>query len=211
MDTSKIIRWSGLASILAGVLYAAAAAIHPAAEDAAAILTPAWVPAHMLGAVSAICMLFGFAGLYARMAEKAGWAGFTGFVLVFIGSSLLMAEEFQSASIAPLVAAQAPAIIAASANSSSALLFGVVFLVGFSLGFLLFGIAVMRSSVLPRGSGLLLIAGLLLTFGGQAAHSIGVIAAVVLGLGLAWMGAALWSEKRPQPEVGALLANERVL
>lgn len=55
----------------------------------------------------------------------------------------------------------------------------------------------MRSGVLPRWSGLVLIIGLLLTFGGQLSHGSGILAAAVLGIGLVWMGYALWSERRP--------------
>lgn len=199
MVTTKLIKWSGLASVLAGVLYAFAALIHPAGEDVASILMPAWVPAHILGAASAIFMLFGFVGLYARQAEKAGWVGLTGFVLVFVGSAFLMAEEFQSVVFSPIAAVKAPTLIEESTNSGSIPVFGLVFLVSFALGFILFGIATMRSGVLPRWSGLVLIMGLLLTFGGQISHGVGIIAAIVIGGSLAWMGYALWSEK---PQVG---------
>jgi len=195
MVTTKLIKWCGLASILAGVLYAIAALVHPAGEDVASVLQPAWVPAHVLGTISAIFMLFGFVGLYARQAEKAGWVGLIGFVLVFIGSALLMAEEFQSVTVSPIAAVKAPALIDEAANSGSIPLFGLVFIISFALGFILFGIATMRAGVLPRWSGLVLIIGLCLTFGGQAAHGIGIVAAIVLSLGLAWMGFALWSEK----------------
>jgi hypothetical protein len=88
MSTAKLIRWSGLISILAGVLYALGALLHPAGEDLAAYTNPNWVPAHQVYWVSAMLMLFGLVGLYARQVEKTGWLGLVGFVLAFIGTVL---------------------------------------------------------------------------------------------------------------------------
>ncbi len=196
MNTSKLIRWSGLFSSLAGLLYAMAALIHPAGEDAASILMPSWAPAHAIGTGAAILMLLGFIGLYARQAEKAGKTGLVGFILVIIGSAFLMGEEMQSVVVSPLIAVKAPQLIEESAGSGVTLVFGLAFLVCFALGFILFGISTMRAGVLPRWSGLALILGVVLTFGGQISHGIGIFAAAILGLGLAGMGYALWSEKR---------------
>ena len=111
MSTAKLFRWSGLASILAGVLYAFAALLHPPGEDVASILMPNWVPAHILGAVSALLTLLGLVGLYARQAEKAGWLGFLGFILFFTGSALMGFAETMSADIAPALAVKAPSMI----------------------------------------------------------------------------------------------------
>lgn len=195
MSTSKLIRWSGMASILAGVLYTVGTLIHPAGEDVAAIASSTWVPAHALSAAAALFMLLGLVGLYARQVEKTGWLGLLGFVLAFIGSAILGSEQFQAATLMPIIASKAPTLIEESSTSSSALIFGLVLLLSFVLGFLLFGIAVMRAGVLPRWSGLVLIIGLLLSFGGAISQVIGIIAAVVFGAGLAWMGYALWTSK----------------
>ncbi len=72
----------------------------------------------------------------------------------------------------------------------------------FGLGYILFGVATMRAGVLPRWSGLLLIIGVAFSmaegspFGRTLSHVIVTIGHVVFGLGLAWMGYALWSEQR---------------
>jgi hypothetical protein len=77
MSGANLIRWSGLISLLAGVLYALAAFLHPVGEDLAAINSPKWVPAHLVYWVSVILMQLGLVGLYARQVEKAGvaWPG----------------------------------------------------------------------------------------------------------------------------------------
>src|SRR5215211_1436791 len=73
MSSAKLIRWSGLISLSAGVLYALAAFLHPVGEDLAAVTSPKWVPAHLVYWVSVILMQLGLVGLYARQVEKAGW------------------------------------------------------------------------------------------------------------------------------------------
>src|SRR5262247_169099 len=99
MKTQTLIRWSGMVSLLAGVLYALAALIHPAGEDVASILLSTWIPAHVIGTFSALLMLFGLTGLFVRQAVKTGWSGLVGFILAFVGSAFLMTEEAQSVTL----------------------------------------------------------------------------------------------------------------
>jgi hypothetical protein len=201
MLTTNLIRWSGLASLFAGVLYALAAFLHPVGEDLAAYASPKWVPAHQVYWVSAMLMLFGLVGLYARQVEKTGWLGLVGFVLAFIGTVLVDSIFVMASTVIHLVALQAPALFDQAAAPPT---FGVLVVVlGFSLGYILFGIATMRADVLPRWSGLLLIIGVSFfmiseapLFDRSLSHAIVTVGDVVFGLGLAWMGFALWSEKR---------------
>jgi Na+/H+-translocating membrane pyrophosphatase len=80
-------------------------------------------------------------------------------------------------------------------------------LVGFGLGYVLFGIATMRAGVLPRWSGLLLrIRVVLFMFAevtretallsGTLPYAIGTAGQGVVALSLMWMGYALFLEKR---------------
>lgn len=80
------------------------------------------------------------------------------------------------------------------------------------LGCLLFGIAILRAGILSRWA-----AGLF-AFGGPASavvvsllpHELERIAAVPIGLGLAWLGYALWSERREHaPESHSAVAIVR--
>jgi hypothetical protein len=82
MSTAKLIRGSGLISILAGGLYALGALLHPVGEDLAAYTSPKWVPAHQVYWVAAMLMLFGLVGLYARQVEQTGWLGLVGLVVL---------------------------------------------------------------------------------------------------------------------------------
>jgi len=201
MSTAKLISWSGLISILAGVLYALGALLHPVGEDLAAYASPKWVPAHQVYWVSAMLMLFGLVGLYARQVEKTGWLGLVGFVLAFIGTVLVDSIFVMASTVIHLVAVQAPALFDQAGAPPT---FGVLVVVlGFILGYILFGVATMRAGVLPRWSGLLLIIGSAMFMISEAvplnaslSHLIVTIGDVIFGAGFVWMGFALWSEKR---------------
>ena len=68
MKTSNLIRWSGLALMIAGILGVVGLVIHPLSETASDVASSRWVPAHLLAFVSTIPLIFGLIGLYARQA-----------------------------------------------------------------------------------------------------------------------------------------------
>jgi hypothetical protein len=212
MSTRNLIRWSGLISILAGVLYALGALLHPVGEDLASVIHPNWIPSHFVYWISAVLMQLGLVGLYARQVDKAGRLGLVGFVLAFIGTALVGAILFLATAAIPLIAAGAPAIFDQAMAAPAFIV--VMLVVGFGFGYVLFGIATMRAGVLPRWAGLLLIIGVLLFMLSEAAplertlsHVVVTVGDVVFGFGLVWMGYALWSEKREAEVQGALRAS----
>lgn len=213
MPTANLIRWSGLISILAGLLYALAAILHPVGEDIAAYTSPNWVTAHQVYWVSAILMLFGLVGLYARQVEKTRWLGLVGFVLAFIGTAFVGSIFVMVSTVIPLIAAETPALFDQAATPPTGAVLVVV--LSFSLGYILFGVATMRAGVLPRWSGLLLIIGVSFFIISEAplfdrtiSHVIVTIGDVVFGLGLSWMGYTLWSEKREPARYGQLVEQK---
>jgi hypothetical protein len=201
MSTAKLIRWSGLMSILAGVLYALGALLHPVGEDLDAYLSPNWVPAHQVYWVAAILMLFGLVGLYARQVEETGWLGLVGFGLAFIGTVLVSGIFAVASTVIHLVAVESPALFDQAVTPPA---YGVIVLVlGYILGYVLFGIATTRAGVFPRGSGILLVIGSVMFFVSESvplsaslSHLVVTIGDVIFGASFVWMGFALWSEKR---------------
>jgi hypothetical protein len=201
MSTAKLIRWSGLICILAGMLYALGALLHPVGEDLAAYTSPKWVPAHQVYWFASMLMLLGLVGLYARQVEQTGWLGLVGFILAFLGTVVVNSIFLMASTVLHLVAVQASALFDQAGAPPT---FGVLLVVlGYILGYILFGIATMRAGVLPRGSGLLLIIGSAMFMISEAlpltasiSHLIVTIGDVIFGAGFVWMGFALWSEKR---------------
>jgi drug/metabolite transporter (DMT)-like permease len=83
MTTSNLIRWSGLAAILSGVLAVASSGLSMIVETQSAALEAIYV-------IQAIPMLFGILGVYAYQHEECGWSGFLGFILAVIGNAFLL-------------------------------------------------------------------------------------------------------------------------
>src|SRR5438093_12962008 len=86
MKTSHLIRASGVALMIGGILGVVGLVIHPLSETASDVASSRWVPAHLLAFVSAIPLIFGLIGLYARQAEETGRLGLLGFALTLIGA-----------------------------------------------------------------------------------------------------------------------------
>src|ERR1044071_3559924 len=74
MAPQTIVRWSGIALILGGVLLALFMIVHPFGEIAGAHAahSPRWVPAHTLHFLGALATTLGLPGLYARQMRETG-------------------------------------------------------------------------------------------------------------------------------------------
>ena len=200
------IRWAGLAAMVAGVFYAGIQPIHPA-DAIASVTTTAWAILTPLKTLMAFLFLLGITGIYARQVKAAGWLGLAGYLLLSLCWALETAYIFAEAFILPLLVTTSPqfvdGILGAVSGRASEVSLGalpaIYALVGvlYMLGGLLFGIATFRARILPRGAaGLLTIAAVLTPLAALLPHEIQRLAAIPEGLALAWLGYALWSERR---------------
>lgn len=207
---SRLIRWAGLASMVAGFLFVIMQAIHPV-DVLASVTTARWAIVHYLGVVMGLLGMLGILGIYTRQVEESGWLGLAGFLLFGVFFALTMAFQFIEAFVSPVLAAEAPKFVEGilamvSGHASEANLgaiptvYGLTGLVGYMLGGLLFGIATFRAGVLPRWAGGLLAIGVLLPLVGTAlvSHPYDRIFALPVGSALAWLGYALWSRRQGQ-------------
>jgi len=182
MSSSDLVRWGGLAGILAGAAWALSGIIHFAMVYPQAGTGPTGSLSDYLiesaHAVAEAGMLGALLGLRARQGPWYGWLGAVGFAVAFLGTALLCAITVI-------------AIISGDALGEAVL--GTVFIsgvLGWLVGFPLLGIATFRAKVLPRWCGVLLI-GYFPLFGFLlASYGWGGIA-----LGLLWvaLGYVLWS------------------
>lgn len=220
ITASKLIRWSGLSAMAAGILYIAIQAIHPL-DVFSSVTTAQWAIVHYLSIVMDILALLGLAGLYARQVEKSGWLGLAGFLLFSGFWAFSVALHFIEAFISPVVANVAPkfveGLLGMVTNTPNEFNLGalptvygmLIGVVGYVLGGLLFGIATFRANVLPRWAGGLLALGTILPplLSSVVHHPYDRFFAVPVGLALAWLGYALWSERRApvsEPVLGKL-------
>ena len=208
ITASKLIRWAGLAAMGSGIIFIAIQPIHPL-DILSSVTTSTWAIVQSLKFTMALLGLLGLAGIYARQVEKAGWLGLVGYLLFSLFYAFTAALVFAEAFILPLLATQAPKFVegflgiitgAPSEVSLGVLpaVYALTGLVGYLLGGLLFGIATFRAGVLPRWAGGLLAFGVLLPIltSSLLPHPLDRILAVPMGLALAWLGYALWSERR---------------
>jgi len=218
---ANLIRWAGLAAMGTGILYIAIQAIHPL-DVFSSVTTAQWAITHYLSIVMDMLGILGMAGLYARQVEKSGWLGLSGYLLFSLFWALSMAFHFIEAFIEPVVANVAPKFVEGvlgvvnsvpSEMNLGALpaVYMLAGIVGYVLGGLLFGLATFRAGILPRWAGGLLALGALLPLllSSVVHHPFDRLFAVPAGLALAWLGYALWSERRehasePVPGKGSL-------
>ena len=206
VTASSLIRWSGLAALVAGLIFAGIQPIHPP-DVVASVTTGEWAIITTLKLAMCLLFLLGIAGIYARQVERAGWLGLAGFLLLTLSWWLQTAFVFAEAYILPELANAAPQFVESFlgiVNPGSPVemnigvlpaaygLLGILYM----LGGLLFGIATLRAGILPRWpAGLLAVAALLTPAAALLPHDIQRLAAIPVGLALAWLGYALWSER----------------
>jgi hypothetical protein len=206
VNPSTLIRWSGLAAVVAGLIFAGIQPIHPA-DVVASVSTTAW---HIITPLkTAMCLLFlvGITGIYARQVKEAGWLGLAGFVLLIFTWWLQGLFVFAEAFVAPPLTSRAPAFVdgmlGISYGHTGGIDLGVmptlyaVLGITYMLGGLVFGIATFRAGILPRwAAGLLAVTATVTPLASLLPHAQQRYAAVPMGIALACLGYTLWSERR---------------
>jgi len=207
VTVEKLIRWSGLSAMAAGIIFAGIQPIHPP-DVIASVNTSAFIIITSFKTVMCLFGLFGIAGLYARQVEETGWLGLAGYLLLSIFYAVQMCYAFAEPFILPLLTSVAPTFVESVMGMASgaggpmdlgafATIYSLVSVL-YLLGLLLFGIALFRTRILPRlASGLLAASGpLALIMVALLPHQLERLAAMPMGFALAWLGYALWSERR---------------
>lgn len=204
MTRATLTRWGGLALLAAGLLLAAEIVLHPDEANPSAVLMPIWGAVHAAMTLTIVLSLFGLAAMYAHQSERAGGLGLAGFILLLAGSALFVPIALIEAFVVPALAAGAAgqALLDPAGPLFGGPL-GLYFLLTgalFALGSLITAVATLRAEVLPRLSSVLFVGGALLAFAPPLPHLAGTIGGVLLGLGYAWCGYAIWAAPR-QPAV----------
>jgi len=204
MALRNLIRWSGGALLLAGLLWVFGHLFHPDDYNPNALLDRFWVPTQVALGLGYLLNVLGVVGLYLHQAEKVGRLGWIGFLLALLGSALGVATAVVLAFVIPVVAAQdSPSkplfdyIGGPDKPFGNAGLPALAFFVTYVPGYILTAIASLRAggSSVPRGAAWLIIVSLLvfvLTAFIPTLATVKNIAGGVFGIGLAWSGVALW-------------------
>jgi hypothetical protein len=207
ITASTLMRLAGISAMVAGLCFLVIGAFHPVNESSF-VASAAWVNAHIAATALGFFGLFGMAGLYVRQVEESGWLGLAGFLLFTVWMTLVSGFSLVEAFVLPKLMTESPAFVAGFLGMftgvPSTVELGVLPTIWnlsgpmFILGPALFGMATFRARVLPRWAGALLALNIVLApLGGMAPPELQPkIVMIPVGLALAWMGYALFSERR---------------
>jgi deazaflavin-dependent oxidoreductase (nitroreductase family) len=209
MTGTRLIRWTGLSAVVAGLLFVVVQPIHPP-DTLASVTTEQWAIVHYATLAMTILFAVGITGIYARQVEETGWLGLAGVVTLNLALIITAMMVFIEAFISPVLARRDPeyveALLALVSGTEIQVDLGALPLlwsvsgVLFPLGCLLVGIAIIRARILPRlAAGIfafgLPVAVVVVSLLPNDLHRLG---AVPVGVGLAWLGYALWADTRPR-------------
>lgn len=207
--TSNLIRLAGLSALLGGACYVFVGVVHPP-NVPASVSTTRWAVVHVVACAMCFFSLLGITGIYARQAKRAGWLGLAGYLLLSLWFVLIMGFSFVEAFILPRLATSQPAFVAGwfgmLVGPATKIDLGPLPTIWtltaplYMLGGLLFGISIYRVGILPRWAGVLLAVGAVLApIAALLPNASQPKIAIPVGVALAWLGYALWSERRPEP------------
>lgn len=210
ITANRLTAAAGLCAAAAGAIFIGVQINHPPA-DVAHIVTTELAVRETAKALMSVLALAGFAGMFLRHHRRFGVLGLAGYLLLSVGYLAIFAVQCIVAYVLPTVALSNPGyvqdVLDAAVGGSPSGDIGYLqelFLVsgiGYSLGGLLFGIALFRAGVLARW------ASVLLAYGTTSALALSVLPesfnrpfAVPTGVALIGLGLSLWRNQRRQAE-----------
>lgn len=208
MSFEDLIRWSGLAALMGGVLMILTDGLNlilfPGEHNAQMMASGLWFIIQIVTLLGLMLITIGLPGVYAREAKESGPLGLISFVVTFSGLLMTFGLSWSEPFLGPYLAEVAPDVLASEA--SGVFLIGVIVALAlFAVGWLLFGVASLQARVLPRGAAILLIVGAALFFVLQILDL--PFWSVLLSIALVWIGYALWSRTAAEPIPSAEVAT----
>lgn len=212
MTPSTLMRLAGVSALVAGLCFTVVGMFHPP-NVPSSVTTATWINVHIFAIAMSFFGMFGMAGLYARQAEESGFLGLAGFILFSLWLAIVLGFSFVETFILPQLATELPTFVdgflGMFTGSAGEINLGVLpmlwMLSGplYIFGPLLFGIATFRADILPRWAGGLLVVGsALVPIAALVPPEYEPKVMVPVGLALAWLGYALFSERRDRiPEL----------
>jgi hypothetical protein len=143
MTTQALIRWGGLAALIASVISIVISIVLMVTimneAYSVAALTTGWSLLYMLRLIAIALLMVGLVALYARQSQYMGTFGAVAFLIAAIGTMLVFGFAWALTFTFPAMAGAVPEFLDAYASDAS---IGVILtLVFVTLGWLLFGVA----------------------------------------------------------------------
>ena len=208
---SRLTAGAGVCAALAGAIFVGVQINHPPA-DVHHIVTTEMLIRESAKVVMAALALAGITGMFLRNRSRFGVMGLIGYVLLSVGYLSMFASECIVGYVLPVVARTDPgytqAVIDSAVGHHPQVDIGHVqqlFMtmgMGYSIGGLLFGIALFRAGILARW------ASLLLAYGTVSALALAALPdsfnrpfAVPVGVALIGLGVSLWRNREIEPAI----------
>lgn len=194
MQTKSLIRWGGLAALVASIIsiaieIALIVTIRSLAYSAAA-LTSEWPILYVLRLVAVILLMLGLFAIFTRQRQEMGTLGVVAFVIAVAGTMLIFGFAWALTFTFPAMAETVPSFLDAFAAAPSVGVVLTLFLV--TIGWLLLGIASLRAKVFPSVASWVVIVG---SFLALVLNVMGApMSWLVFDVGVIWMGWWLWKE-----------------
>ena len=190
MSYSSLIRWSGFAAMVAGTLLLIAELLEllpafddlPFSELARSGIFAFQLTLYLLGL---ILLAIGLVGLYAQQLESAGRLGLVGFLVAFAGTVLFTGFFWANLFVAPALALGAPEFLDHGGRFPGFRLSLVIY----AVGWLVFGLAMLKARGYPRAPLIVLIVGAALDLVGAP------LSGVVIDVSFIWLGFGLFSRR----------------
>lgn len=208
LSTTRLLSAAGVSAGLAGAIFVGVQINHPPA-DVAHVVTAEMAVRELAKTAMAVLAMAGVTGMFVRNRQRFGALGLVGYLLLMVGYLALFAVQTMVVTVLPTLARTDPEYVrdvltAAMGNQPAgdighlSSLFAVTG-IGYSVGGLLFGIALFRAGILARW------ASLLLAYGTVSALALAVLPesfsrpfAVPTGIALMGLGASLQRDQRRQ-------------
>jgi hypothetical protein len=149
-------RWRGIALVAAGGSMVVTTPLHPSRETATTIVSsePRLIAAHVVHTLAWLLVLLGLPGLYAAQPGAMGRLGLASFLTAFTGTYLIaMTGNFGF--LAPVLAKQSPAVLDSISQYPPVVIINGLAAILFMIGYVLFGVAMIRTVTLRHWSGVL--------------------------------------------------------
>jgi hypothetical protein len=205
--TNRLIAIAGPCAAIGGAIFAGVQINHPPA-DVAHLVTTEWTVRMTAKVLFCALTLVGFAGMFLRHRGRFGRLGRAGYALVSVGFLGMLVQECLVGYYLPTLAHSKPVYVQhvlngamAHGDSSGIGAWQGLFLagMGYSVGGVLFGIALFRAGILSRW------ASALFAYGTVSALALAALPvsfsrpfAVPTGIALIGLGLSLWRDQRRQ-------------
>jgi hypothetical protein len=177
MKVSQLYHWAGIAGIVTGLLN----------------IIAEFIPDNLGGPLNllvVILSLWVLTALYVRQREESGILGFIGYIINTFGLALVVGLVFAQLFVLSALDAAPVAELLAGATGRAALVSQIIF----TLGAILFGVALIRANLFPKWAAALYIVGFLPVAVAPFIREIIVsLGEVVASIGLIWLSYALLS------------------